>query len=50
MKCPHCGKDIPDDYGKEEERLDTAAGNTLKIPLNQDNSGAAGVPLNTFNH
>jgi len=19
MKCPHCGKDIPDDYGEEEE-------------------------------
>jgi len=24
MKCPHCGKEIPDDYGEEEdeEKLD----------------------------
>jgi len=37
MKCPHCGKDIPDDYGKEEEKsnyyLGVSASGLQLVPI-----------------
>jgi len=32
MKCPHCGKDIPDDYGEEEEKSLTVLTRINKLP------------------